>query len=115
MNQMDQVTQVNATTSEEAAAAAQELSAQATQLAQTVDLLKLTIRGGSEGFSDSGVIAKFDDRSPSAAPVVRSASVKFKKQNKEEALNKVIPLKPQEAESKEENSSVRSVGTVSKF
>lgn len=46
MNQLDQVTQVNAATSEEAAAAAQELSGQATQLTHVVELLALTIRGG---------------------------------------------------------------------
>lgn len=45
MNQLDQVTQINAATSEEAAASAQELSAQATQLSHTVDILVSTIKG----------------------------------------------------------------------
>ncbi|MEN0057618.1 MAG: methyl-accepting chemotaxis protein [Bdellovibrio sp.] len=47
MNQLDQVTQVNAATSEETAASAQELSAQASQLTQVVEVLVTTIRGGS--------------------------------------------------------------------
>ncbi|MFS4459623.1 methyl-accepting chemotaxis protein [Bdellovibrio sp. HCB2-146] len=47
MNQLDQVTQINAATSEEAAASAQELSAQATHLTQTVDLLVTTIKGAN--------------------------------------------------------------------
>jgi methyl-accepting chemotaxis protein len=46
MNQLDQVTQVNAATSEEAAASAQELSGQANQLTQVVDLLAIAVRGG---------------------------------------------------------------------
>lgn len=45
MNQLDQVTQINAATSEEAAASAQELSAQASQLTQTVEVLVETIKG----------------------------------------------------------------------
>lgn len=45
MNQLDQVTQINAATSEEAAASAQELSAQASQLSQTVEVLVTTIKG----------------------------------------------------------------------
>jgi septal ring factor EnvC (AmiA/AmiB activator) len=45
MNQLDQVTQINAATSEEAAASAQELSAQATQLTHTVDVLVTTVKG----------------------------------------------------------------------
>ncbi len=48
MNQLDQVTQINAATSEEAAASAQELSTQASQLTQIVDVLVVTIRGGVE-------------------------------------------------------------------
>jgi len=46
MNQLDQVTQVNAATSEEASASAQELSAQGAQLIRTVEMLTVTIRGG---------------------------------------------------------------------
>lgn len=46
MNQLDQVTQVNAATSEEAAASAHELSAQSIQLLETVNTLKVIIRGG---------------------------------------------------------------------
>lgn len=48
MQQLDQVTQVNAAASEEAAAAAEELSGQATQLDMTVALLSLNINGGKE-------------------------------------------------------------------
>lgn len=47
MNQLDQVTQTNATTSEEAASAAEQLSAQAVSLKGVVDLLVVTVRGGS--------------------------------------------------------------------
>lgn len=47
MNQLDQVTQTNATTSEEAASAAEQLSAQATSLQNVVDLLFVTIKGSS--------------------------------------------------------------------
>ncbi len=45
MNQLDQVTQVNAATSEEASAAATELSSQAAQLGVIVTMLDVTIRG----------------------------------------------------------------------
>lgn len=45
MNQLDQVTQTNATTSEEAASAAEQLSTQATSLQGVVDLLFVTIKG----------------------------------------------------------------------
>lgn len=48
MNQLDQVTQTNATTSAEAANAAELLSTQATSLKGVVDLLVLTIKGGEE-------------------------------------------------------------------
>ena len=47
MNQLDQVTQVNAASSEEAAASAEELSAQALQLNQVVELLAVTIQGSN--------------------------------------------------------------------
>lgn len=45
MNQLDQVTQINAASSEETAASAQELSTQALKLNKVVDLLTTTIRG----------------------------------------------------------------------
>ena len=45
MNQLDQVTQTNAATSEESASAAQELSSQADALQSAVGLLVVTIRG----------------------------------------------------------------------
>jgi methyl-accepting chemotaxis protein len=48
MNQLDQVTQVNAASSEEAAASAEELSAQAIQLNQVVALLAVTINGSKK-------------------------------------------------------------------
>jgi methyl-accepting chemotaxis protein len=47
MNQLDQVTQANAATSEEAAASAEELSSQAAMLKQVVDDLVVTILGHS--------------------------------------------------------------------
>lgn len=46
MNQLDQVTQTNTASSEEAASAAEQLSAQATSLKNIVDLLMVTIKGG---------------------------------------------------------------------
>lgn len=46
MNQLDQVTQTNSTTSEETASAAEQLSAQAVSLKSVVDLLVVTIKGG---------------------------------------------------------------------
>lgn len=46
MNQLDQVTQTNSTSSEEAASAAEELSAQSVSLKGVVDLLVVTIKGG---------------------------------------------------------------------
>jgi methyl-accepting chemotaxis protein len=46
MNQLDQVTQTNSTTSEETASAAEQLSAQAISLKGVVELLVLTIKGG---------------------------------------------------------------------
>ena len=46
MNMLDQVTQANATSSEEAAGAAEHLSIQATSLKGVVDLLMVTIHGG---------------------------------------------------------------------
>ncbi|WP_155722489.1 methyl-accepting chemotaxis protein [Bdellovibrio bacteriovorus] len=45
MNQLDQVTQINAGTSEEAAAAAEELSAQADSMTQVIGTLVETIKG----------------------------------------------------------------------
>ena len=47
MNQLDQVTQTNTASSEEAASAAEQLSAQATSLKNVVDLLIVTIKGGA--------------------------------------------------------------------
>lgn len=46
MNQLDQVTQTNAATSEESASAAEELSAQADSLRSVVGLLIKTVKGG---------------------------------------------------------------------
>lgn len=48
MNMLDQVTHTNTASSEEAASAAEELSAQATSLKGVVDLLVVTIKGGVE-------------------------------------------------------------------
>lgn len=45
MNMLDQVTQTNTASSEEAASAAEQLSAQATSLKSVVDLLVVTIKG----------------------------------------------------------------------
>lgn len=72
MNQLDQVTQVNAATSEEAAASAQELSGQATQLTSVVDLLAVAIRGGEA--QDKAVQAQASAKTP-VKKVVPSAKV----------------------------------------
>ena len=48
MSQLDQVTQTNAATSEEAASAAEELSGQAESLRATVGVLRAEIKGGDE-------------------------------------------------------------------
>lgn len=59
MNQLDQVTQVNAATSEEAAASAQELSSQAENLTGAVHVLIETIEGSKSVDMDrSAVVSK---------------------------------------------------------
>jgi hypothetical protein len=63
MNQLDQVTQINAATSEEAAASAQELSAQATQLSHTVEVLVTTIKGRSSASAEQEFVPKQKRRS----------------------------------------------------
>lgn len=76
MNQLDQVTQVNAATSEEAAAAAQELSAQAKNLDGVVDLLTFTIKG---------VRRNPGTRDDDPHPVVASQVIPFKAVDKKQA------------------------------
>jgi methyl-accepting chemotaxis protein len=58
MNQLDQVTQTNSTASEEAASAAEQLSAQALSLKSVVHLLVVTIKGGTKMATDSYVQVK---------------------------------------------------------
>lgn len=57
MNQLDQVTQVNAATSEEAAASAQELSNQAEQLMMAVGVLTETVQGARSQLRPSVEVA----------------------------------------------------------
>jgi methyl-accepting chemotaxis protein len=56
MNQLDQVTQTNATTSEETASSAEQLSAQAISLKSVVDLLVVTIKGGDNNYQASATL-----------------------------------------------------------
>ncbi|MEN0057263.1 MAG: methyl-accepting chemotaxis protein [Bdellovibrio sp.] len=66
MNQLDQVTQVNAATSEEAAASAQELSGQAQRLNGAVGVLRQTIDGANSKASAESVT----EFSPVSSPVL---------------------------------------------
>lgn len=54
MNQLDQVTQTNASTSEEAASAAEELASQADSLREVVSVLVMTIKGEGAGAEQAG-------------------------------------------------------------
>lgn len=58
MNQLDQVTQVNAATSEEAAASAEELSAQASGLQNTVAVLVEAIKGSTDHTAPKEPVSK---------------------------------------------------------
>lgn len=91
MNQLDQVTQTNSTTSEETASAAEQLSAQAVSLKNVVDLLVVTIKGG-ENTKVSVTMPKATRRStpPSnvvplktaakkSAPAVKPVTTQYKK------------------------------------
>ncbi len=92
MNQLDQVTQINAASSEEAAASAQELSSQADQLTLAVGILSTTIQGGE---------------TPRPAP-----------EKKKPEIKKVVPLHKKElplTEAEEQDLDSRGVGTVSGF
>lgn len=109
MNQLDQVTQVNAATSEEAAASAQELSAQASQLTNIVDVLVLTVHGGKSAESpvvETPKVVASSKRSPSkAAAVAPKGKVVALKQKPHE-----IPFDEEET-----GSAYGKVGTTSGF
>ncbi|MNL58250.1 hypothetical protein D3C87_1818720 [compost metagenome] len=84
MNQLDQVTQINAATSEEAAASAQELSAQASQLTQTVDVLVTTIKGQKNSPPSHEAFMPFpQEQKKSSAKVVNLPSKKSTSEIKE--------------------------------
>ncbi|WP_413559446.1 methyl-accepting chemotaxis protein [Bdellovibrio sp. HCB209] len=102
MNQLDQVTQVNAASSEEAAAAAEELSAQGVQLIRAMGVLNVTVYGGPAPESEPSV---------HAAPKA-STSHKSGKSAKPFA-NNVIPMNAKEEE--EALSDKRTIRTTSGF
>lgn len=79
MGQLDQVTQTNAATSEEAASAAEELSSQASSLKTQVLLLVATINGTTPPTGD--VVVKSNSNKPTM--------------NKPQSTAKVMPFKPQ--------------------
>ncbi|WP_413584181.1 methyl-accepting chemotaxis protein [Bdellovibrio sp. HCB274] len=102
MNQLDQVTQVNAASSEEAASASEELSAQGIQLIKAVDLLNHAIYGG-------------ESKAQAAQPASASAAVKAPKREapKQPHLAKVIPMDANEE--MEFQNQKRAVGTTNGF
>nr|BDT27975.1 methyl-accepting chemotaxis protein [Bacteriovorax sp. HI3] len=73
MNQLDQVTQTNTASSEEAASAAEQLSAQATSLKGVVDLLLVTIKGGDSAQVGSSIPVRA--HVPNVANVISPTSV----------------------------------------
>lgn len=77
MAQLDQVTQQNAATSEEAASSAEELSAQADSLKSVVNILVQTIKGGS-------------NHTVAHHPTIKPTP---KKEVKTEVINKVVHMK----------------------
>jgi methyl-accepting chemotaxis protein len=79
MNQLDQLTQSNAATSEEAASAAVELSSQAESLTNVVGILVTTIKGGN------------------AAPVTYAAELKPKIKSANQNRANVVPLRQQKS------------------
>lgn len=79
MNQLDQVTQTNAATSEEAASATEELSSQAESLRQTVAILVQEIKGQQEMVAAAKAATA---PAAKATPVVRKP-----------IENKVLPMK----------------------
>ncbi|QDK47313.1 hypothetical protein DOM22_01130 [Bdellovibrio sp. ZAP7] len=99
MNQLDQVTQVNAASSEEAAAAAEELSAQGVQLIRAMDLLNVTVYGGEPKPEDKPT--------GSTKPLSNVRRVK-------PAPNNVIPMNSKEEQWTDENSN-RGIRTTSGF
>ncbi len=103
MNQLDQVTQINAASSEEAAASAQELSSQADQLTAAVGILTATIKGGTTE-QHTHERKKPEIKKPTKAPGSGATA-------------KVAPLTKKELPltDAEELDSARSVGTVSGF
>src|SRR5690606_4462324 len=79
MNQLDQMTQQNSSTSEECASAAEELSSQAEALKNAVALLTQTVNGSGGG-----------DLSMSAPEATQLSAPKAERTSSE---SKVIPLK----------------------
>nr|BFD63635.1 hypothetical protein BdHM001_23160 [Bdellovibrio sp. HM001] len=84
MNQLDQVTQVNAASSEEAAASAEELSAQSENMTLVIQELVAVVKGGQTSVSPyQGEVAK---PRAVAAPVASTAPKKGESTNHEDLL-----------------------------
>lgn len=84
MAQLDQVTQTNAATSEEAAQAAEELSAQAESLRSMVMVLVETVKGANHNGTTSAPVISHSVRASVQAPVKRETA-------------KVLPMKKTQA------------------
>ncbi len=79
MNQLDQVTQTNAATSDQAAVASKQLSAQASSLVSTVGLLNQVVYG-----SNNHLDISFKPQAPQSKPAM----------SHEHSRENVVPLKP---------------------
>ena len=84
MNEIDQITQQNAATSEEAAAASEQLNAQAVSMKDTVQTIANMV-----GYVDEGV---FITQSKSKVSTTKPKKRKLNKSSKEENPNDVFPL-----------------------
>ena len=76
VGQMDKVTQSNAASAEESAAAAEELNGQATLLKQAVDELSRLVGGNADGemFPEAAVISSTERKTQIAAPAGRNGN-----------------------------------------
>ncbi|WII72790.1 methyl-accepting chemotaxis protein [Bdellovibrio sp. 22V] len=83
MNQLDQVTQVNAASSEEAAASAEELSAQAESMSQVISTLVEVIKGGGGSVEVKAPVAAFKTVTTKKAAPVLAATRKSSTNNED--------------------------------
>lgn len=87
MNQLDQVTQINAASSEEAAASAEELSAQAESMGQVIVHLVEAIKGGeNKGREPSLALRPAPVKKPKMDLAAMKESLKSAKTNNEDLL-----------------------------